>query len=83
MADQASSIYNRYSEANGSYPLISIITMLFYLLQFILPSSDGIAHFSRTSSVRRCQHTDWDICESVRLQELQEVGQGILLIEDV
>ncbi|VDL66255.1 unnamed protein product, partial [Nippostrongylus brasiliensis] len=34
--------------------------------------SDPLALFSRTAAVRRCRHTDWDLCESVRLQELQE-----------
>ncbi|VDK57970.1 unnamed protein product, partial [Cylicostephanus goldi] len=33
---------------------------------------DQLSLFSRTAAVRRCQHTDWDLCESVRLQELQE-----------
>uniref|UniRef100_A0A1I7WL07 Uncharacterized protein n=1 Tax=Heterorhabditis bacteriophora TaxID=37862 RepID=A0A1I7WL07_HETBA len=36
-------------------------------------SNDPLFLFSRTATVRRCQHTDWDLCESVRLQELKEV----------
>ncbi|EYC43065.1 hypothetical protein Y032_0505g2669 [Ancylostoma ceylanicum] len=35
-------------------------------------SNDPLSLFSRTAAVRRCRHTDWDLCESVRLQELQE-----------
>ncbi|GMT29261.1 hypothetical protein PFISCL1PPCAC_28868, partial [Pristionchus fissidentatus] len=31
-----------------------------------------MALFSRTATVRRCQHTDWELCERVRLQELNE-----------
>ncbi|KAK6728389.1 hypothetical protein RB195_005811 [Necator americanus] len=34
--------------------------------------SDPLSLFSRTAAVRRCRHTDWDLCESVRLQELKE-----------
>ncbi|RCN25359.1 hypothetical protein ANCCAN_28930 [Ancylostoma caninum] len=34
--------------------------------------ADPLSLFSRTAAVRRCRHTDWDLCESVRLQELQE-----------
>uniref|UniRef100_A0A914S0Z7 MARVEL domain-containing protein n=1 Tax=Parascaris equorum TaxID=6256 RepID=A0A914S0Z7_PAREQ len=37
------------------------------------PSSDVIPIFSRSNTVARCQHTDWDACEMLRLQELNEV----------
>ncbi|CAB3407015.1 unnamed protein product [Caenorhabditis bovis] len=35
-------------------------------------SNDSDIHFLRTWAVRRCQHTDWDVCETIRLVELQE-----------
>uniref|UniRef100_A0A8R1I3Q8 Uncharacterized protein n=1 Tax=Caenorhabditis japonica TaxID=281687 RepID=A0A8R1I3Q8_CAEJA len=37
-----------------------------------LDSNDADMHFLRTWAVRRCQHTDWDVCERIRLGELQE-----------
>ncbi|KAE9419461.1 hypothetical protein Angca_002558, partial [Angiostrongylus cantonensis] len=37
--------------------------------------------FSRTAAVRRCRHTDWDLCESVRLQELQEARERAAQME--
>uniref|UniRef100_A0A0N5BSG1 Coiled-coil domain-containing protein 102B n=1 Tax=Strongyloides papillosus TaxID=174720 RepID=A0A0N5BSG1_STREA len=35
--------------------------------------SDNDAFFSKT--IGRCQHTDWDVCENVRLQELKEIRE--------
>ncbi|CAD6184246.1 unnamed protein product [Caenorhabditis auriculariae] len=35
-------------------------------------NNDSDGHFLRTVRVRRCRHTDWDLCESIRLIELQE-----------
>ncbi|CAI5439322.1 unnamed protein product [Caenorhabditis angaria] len=37
-----------------------------------IESNDSDIHFLRTWAVRRCQHTDWDVCERIRLVELQE-----------
>ncbi|CAJ0592580.1 unnamed protein product [Cylicocyclus nassatus] len=44
-------------------------------------NSDQLSLFSRTAAVRRCQHTDWDLCESVRLQELQEARERAAQME--
>ncbi|GMR54481.1 hypothetical protein PMAYCL1PPCAC_24676 [Pristionchus mayeri] len=58
---QPSSVYNRYSTdapySQQAGPEYSELDM---------------ALFSRTATVRRCQHTDWELCERVRLQELNE-----------
>ncbi|CAI2304282.1 unnamed protein product [Caenorhabditis sp. 36 PRJEB53466] len=37
-----------------------------------IDNNDSDMHFLRTWAVRRCQHTDWDVCERIRLCELQE-----------
>ncbi|CCD66418.1 Coiled-coil domain-containing protein 102A [Caenorhabditis elegans] len=37
-----------------------------------IDNNDTDMHFLRTWAVRRCQHTDWDICERIRLGELKE-----------
>lgn len=42
---------------------------------------DAIRMFSRTNTVGRCQHTDWDACEMFRLQELNEARQRAAQME--
>lgn len=49
--------------------------------QTICNISDPLSLFSRTAAVRRCRHTDWDLCESVRLQELQEARERAAQME--
>ncbi|CAJ0954942.1 unnamed protein product, partial [Mesorhabditis belari] len=34
--------------------------------------ADNISLFTRPTAMTRCQHTDWELCESLRLQELKE-----------
>ncbi|VDM48289.1 unnamed protein product [Toxocara canis] len=43
--------------------------------------ADIIPIFSRTNTVGRCQHTDWDACEMFRLQELNEARQRAAQME--
>ncbi|KHN74508.1 Coiled-coil domain-containing protein [Toxocara canis] len=43
--------------------------------------NDIIPIFSRTNTVGRCQHTDWDACEMFRLQELNEARQRAAQME--
>uniref|UniRef100_A0A915CE96 Coiled-coil domain-containing protein 102A n=1 Tax=Parascaris univalens TaxID=6257 RepID=A0A915CE96_PARUN len=44
-------------------------------------ASDVIPIFSRSNTVARCQHTDWDACEMLRLQELNEARQRAAQME--
>uniref|UniRef100_A0A0M3IV62 Coiled-coil domain-containing protein 102A n=1 Tax=Ascaris lumbricoides TaxID=6252 RepID=A0A0M3IV62_ASCLU len=44
-------------------------------------NSDVIPIFSRSNTVARCQHTDWDACEMLRLQELNEARQRAAQME--